>query len=443
MINNERYIAAIEISSSKIVGAVGKVREKGHIEVLAIEQEKCVECVRYGIIQNLEETSIRIQRILDKLEKKPELNGRRIAGLYVGLSGRSVRSLTTETSMPLPPDTEIDDRILRELREKALSNCSQPGLEMVDAVPRSYKVGNIDTKSPKGTIGSSISATFDIIVCRPELRRNLMRTIGDKLGIRIEGFIITAMATGAILISDDEKRLGCMLVDLGAETTTVTIYKYGHLLYFATLPLGGRNITRDLTSLNMLEERAEEVKNASGSAIIQENMSQVNVNGLKLTDVNNIVVARSEEIVANIVETTEYAGLTEKDLPGGCICIGGGSKLNGILELIREKSNLPVRRASLPPYIRLDDAKAPTSESLEVISILYEGAILNDAECLETRTRTPLPANGDPNMPGQDAEVEEKPAKLKKARRRSFISNIRDRVTGFFSAEDDDDTDIE
>ena len=160
----------------------------------------------------------------------------------------------------LPDDTEINDDILRRLRDQALSTAIDSSLEVVDAIPRVYMVGKSETRSPKGAIGNKIHATFDLIVCRPELRRNLQRTISDKLDININGFVVTALSTAQVLLTSEEKRLGCMLVDMGAETTTVSIYKDGSLRYFATLPMGGRNITRDITSLSLLEERAEDIK---------------------------------------------------------------------------------------------------------------------------------------------------------------------------------------
>ncbi len=180
-------------------------------------------------------------------------------------------------------------------------------------------------------------------------------------------------------------------VDIGAETSTISIYRYGHLQFFATLPLGGRNITRDLTSLNMLEQRAEEIKRTSGNAIASENPPQLNLNGLKLSDVSNIIVARSEEIVTNIIETISHAGLKGERPSRRHSLHRRGSKLNGMLELIANKSNLPVRRGQLPSYVRLEDMRTSSADSIQVASILYEGATLNDAECLETPRRRKSP----------------------------------------------------
>lgn len=434
----ERYVAAIEISSSKIIGVAGRVQSGGQVDITAVEQEKSVESVRYGVIQNLEETSMRISRILEKIEHKPAIAPRKIKSLFVGLSGRSLRSIPTSVKISLPDDTEITDDILQRLRRDALSVNIDSSLEVVDAVARRYRIGKLETSSPKGAIGNEIQADYDIIVCRPELKRNIMRVVQDKLGIHIEGFVVTPLATGHLILSAEEKRLGCMLVDIGAETTTVTIYRNGALNYFATLPFGGRNITRDITSLSLLEEKAEEIKITSGNAMPPENPSSLNIHGVKLSDVCNLVVARSEEIVANIVEQISYAGLREKDLPGGIICIGGASKLNGMTELIsRRLGGIPVKTGRLPAYVHLEDIKGPSSEIVEVASVLYAGATLTDAECLETPVKEELPVIGD--APDPDEEPHEKTLRQDSAGSSKILNKLRSGLSRLFSNPEEDD----
>lgn len=432
--NQERYIAAIEISSSKIIASVGKISREGHLDIVAVEQEKDVEAVRYGIIQNLTDTSVRADRIIKHLERRTGVAPRQIKGLFVGLSGRSLRSIPVDVSLKLADETEITDDIISHLRNEAMTKSIDNTLEIVDAVPRIYKVGKSETHTPKGTVGDSIEATFDLIVCRPELKRNLSRTLSDKLGIRIDGFVVTALATGHLILTPEEKRLGCMLVDLGAETTSVSIYKKGCLQYFATLPFGGRNITRDITSLSVLEEAAEDIKITSANAMPPETQSSPSVNGLKISDINNLVVARAEEIVANIIEQIEYAGLKDSDLNGGIVCIGGGSRLQGFTNLLAVQSNLQVRQGSLPPYVSVDQTYVNSYDVEQVASVMYAGATLSDIECLEE------PKHQEPAVkdnPGEDSyvapadEPEEEPT-TPEQKKNWWKRNVTQRIAGIF-----------
>ena len=88
--------------------------------------------------------------------------------------------------------------------------------------------------------------------------------------MKIQDYIVRPLAEAALVLTDDERRLGCMFVDFGAETTTVAIFKNDAPAYLVTLPMGSRNITIDLTSLNYIEERAEEIKRISGNAMPAE-----------------------------------------------------------------------------------------------------------------------------------------------------------------------------
>lgn len=431
---SDRYIAAVEISSSKIIAAVGKVVGEGHIDVIAVEQENCLDVVRYGIIQNLEDTSRRVRRLINRLEERTGIVPRKIKGLFVGLSGRSLKSISTTVELNLPPDTEITDEIILKLRNDAMRHAVDSSLEVVDAVPRFYKVGHAEMHNPRGTVGNHITATFDLIVCRPEIKRNLNRSIPEKLNVRIEGFVVTALAAGHLILSPDEKRLGCMLVDMGSETTTVTIYRKGYLRYFATLPLGGRNITRDITSLHLLEEQAEDIKIRTGNAIPSETPSTLNINGIKESEVSQFIVARAEEIVANIIEQIDYAGLKDTDLPGGIICIGGGARLNGMTELLNLQSGLSVRTAKLPSYVSVQDPGAIKKDIIEVVSILYAGATLSNRECLEMpepEISTPInPAHVEEEMQPTDEPIRPK--------RRGFFDGFTRRLGSLFSGPDDD-----
>ena len=149
--SEERYIAAIEISSSKIIAAVGKTYGEGHLEVIAIEQEKGVDTVRYGIIQNLEETSVKVARIIDRLERRTGVAPRQVKGLFVGLSGRSLRSIPTDVHLNLPEDTEITDEILARLRNEAMRSAIDNSLEVVDAVHVFIRWGKQRPIPRKGT----------------------------------------------------------------------------------------------------------------------------------------------------------------------------------------------------------------------------------------------------------------------------------------------------
>lgn len=386
--NNGRYIVAFEIGSSKIRGAVGVVDNSGVVDVIAVEEEKLTDRVRYGCIQNVDVANA-IDTVVERLQAYPAVEPRTITGVYVGLGGRSLTSTMVDVSMQLPVETEITEPIITELKKRAAAT-TDPDRDTVDVVPVRFTVDNKTQTSPVGTFGQSLSARATVLSCSPQIKRILRRVITDRLGLNINGYITRPLAEAAMVLTEDEHRLGCMFVDFGAETTTVSVYRGGAPVYVATLPIGSRNITLDLIALNYIEERAEEIKKVSGNALAVDaaRRGKGYAEGIDYTDINNYVHARADEIVANIIAQIEYAGVTAADLPGGIVIVGGGARLRGFNELLQQQSKLPVRQGAPSASVRITDGSIHGTEMVDVISVLVAASRMPEAECL-----TPMPEN--------------------------------------------------
>lgn len=386
--NNGRYIVAFEIGSSKIRGAVGVVDNSGVVDVIAVEEEKLTDRVRYGCIQNVDVANA-IDTVVERLQAYPAVEPRTITGVYVGLGGRSLTSTMVDVSMQLPVETEITEPIITELKKRAAAT-TDPDRDTVDVVPVRFTVDNKTQTSPVGTFGQSLSARATVLSCSPQIKRILRRVITDRLGLNINGYITRPLAEASMVLTEDERRLGCMFVDFGAETTTVSIYRGGAPVYVVTLPIGSRNITLDLIALNYIEERAEEIKKVSGNALAVDaaRRGKGYAEGIDYTDINNYVHARADEIVANIIAQIEYAGVTAADLPGGIVIVGGGARLRGFNELLQQQSKLPVRQGAPSASVRITDGSIHGTEMVDVISVLVAASRMPEAECL-----TPMPEN--------------------------------------------------
>lgn len=380
----EQYIVALEIGSSKIIGAVATLNQQGGLSVVALEEEKVVDCVRYGCIQNVEEANTRINRIIKKLENRDSVFPRKIKGLFVGVGGRSLRNVITEVERGLTEETSITERIIEDIKRESVS-VPISGFDILDSLPRRYIVDKVEAKSPVGMIGSHISAKLNLIVAKPQIKINLKRVLEERLQLTVKGYLVTPICAADEVLTSDERQLGCVLLDFGAETTTVSIYKNNILEYLATLPLGSRNITRDLTSLNLVEEKAEDIKKTIGNAIsVEGEASRLNVEGINAGEVTNYIVARAEEIVANVNAQISYSEINPDNIPGGIILIGGGGKLNGFMTLLEQQTKLKVRRGTINDNINILDRKVSGGDYAQIISILAKGARLiraNDDCC--------------------------------------------------------------
>jgi cell division protein FtsA len=377
---SERYIVAIEIGSSKIRGAVAVVDDAGMVDVIAAEEEKLIDSVRYGCIQNVD-VSNAISNVCERLEGYPRLREASIIGAYVGLGGKSLSSRIIEVSTSLPDEMEITAQLVADLKAKAESQVDE-NRDVVDVVPVRFTVDNKVQVNPVGSYGKLLGARMATFSCIPQIKRMLRRVLSERLGLNICGYVVRPLAEAAMALTDDERRLGCMFVDFGAETTTVSIYKNGAPVYMVTLPMGSRNITIDLTALNYIEERAEEIKRISGNAMPQEGIRRQGADGIDYTEVNNYVHARAAEIVQNILAQIEYAGLKATDLPGGIIIVGGGARLRGFNDLLSKQGKMKVRMGSVQGPIRISDNAHPT-DTLDVISILLAASKMPEDICVE------------------------------------------------------------
>ncbi|MBR5087448.1 MAG: cell division protein FtsA [Muribaculaceae bacterium] len=362
-----QYIAALEIGSSKIVGAIAEKSPSGYVQVNHLEVEKLVNSVRHGCIQNVENTKGAINNIIKKLENRVDGT---IEEIYVGFSGRSLHSEPTEVNHNLDATVPITDdvlnRIIREAGKDPIKN-----YETIDVVPRTYYVDKNETKNPSGQFGSNINIKLNLIVAKPTLKLNLERVMGG--GTRVKDYLVTPLVVADEILEASEKSLGCMLVDLGAETTTVSIYKDGSLVYLTTLPMGGRNITRDITTgLNILEDTAERVKKNISNPL-DKNVEHVSIEGVSSSDAANYIVARTGELIANIKQQIQYAGVKIVDLHN-IVLIGGGAQLQGFARRLEDEVKLRVRVGTYPKSLNIVDHNINRAEYVQIFALLSKAS---------------------------------------------------------------------
>lgn len=132
-------------------------------------------------------------------------------------------------------------------------------MDILDVAPQEYKVGNNLQANPVGLVGSHIEGRFLNIVARASVRKNLEHCF-QQAKIDIADQLIAPLVTANAVLTESERRSGCALIDFGADTTTISVYKNNILRFLTVLPLGGNSITRDITTLQMEEEEAERLK---------------------------------------------------------------------------------------------------------------------------------------------------------------------------------------
>lgn len=362
------YIISLEIGTSAVRAAAvtydNDATSTAPLTLVALAEQPLHGGVRYGRIQNIHDVTDAVEMALDALTSNPAVTPRRITGVYVGVGGRSLASITAEAHLALPDEDDITREIVERLENDAAAAVPD-GREVMDVIPVQYTIDGVRARRPIGSVGNNIDGRYTIVTCDPVNIRNIERVVARQLHLDICGYIVRPLAVAAATLNADNTNPGCMLADIGAETITVSIFKKGVPVYVATIPMGSQNITRDLAAgLGIVEEKAEEIKIRLGNA-----MPEGMATGNEQIEIDSIVQARANEIAANIAAHVEYAGMTPDDIPDGIVLTGRGARLRGLAQLLAMQTRMPVRMAQLPASLRIEDNTINAADYLDVIGV--------------------------------------------------------------------------
>ena len=375
----KEFIVAIELGSSKITGIAGKKNSDGSISILAVVKEDSTSCIRKGVVFNIDKTVLCLTNIIKKLETTLKTN---IARVYVGVGGQSIRSVKNVIIKDLPADTVVSQDMINELMD-ANRSMTYAEQEILDAATQEYKVDALYQLDPVGIPCSRLEGNFLNILWRKTFYKNLNQCL-NKAGVEIAELYLAPLALADAVLTEAEKRTGCVLIDLGADTTTVLVYYKNILRHLAVIPLGGENITKDITSLLMEDCQAEQMKLKYASAYTDNSDIDDNkkypidqdrkVDSRKFIE---IVESRLQEIIENVFYQipNEYAD----KLIGGIILTGGGSNMPNIEKAFTNQG--PTEKIRIAKFVNqninsnLPEITAHTGTMNTILGLLVKGDI--------------------------------------------------------------------
>ncbi len=335
------FIVAIELGSSKLRGIAGRKNSDGSITVSAVASDDSSTYIRKGIVYNIEKTVQSITNIVTKL--KTALN-RDISQVYVGVGGQSILSVKNEITRDLPKDTIITQQMVNEMMD-ANRNKAYADKEILDVAIQEYNVGNDLQSDPAGIQADRLTGNFLNILWRKAFYDKLNDCF-ERAGVNIAELDIAPLALADCILDDTAKRAGCLLVDLGADTTTMLVYHKNKLRHIAVIPLGGKNITMDISTLNIDDmEVAEKMKCKYGSAYTEPQERDKTLEysidmDHKVSSVKfqQVVEARMQEIIENV--WTQVPPEYQDKLNGGIILTGGGANLKNVELAFRKRTKI-------------------------------------------------------------------------------------------------------
>ena len=324
MATEDKFIVAIELGSSKVTGIAGRKQPDGALQVLAFAQEPASAFMRKGRINNIDKMKSCIKNIKERLEKSLKKS---ISCTYIGIGGMGMHTVANSVVRNFTEKTVISEDIVGTIQDENLQ--SQPAdRDILETVIQSYKLDAQTLLEPVGVPAESIEGHFLNIITKREVSDHIEECV-EAAGMSIAGVPITVLALANEMVNDVEKHSGCVFVDMGAETTSVAVFKNNILRHLAVIPLGGNNITRDIASMSISEPEAERLKRTYGEAIyddLEEPRNNIVTEGglsFPFEEFAGHVEARQEEIIRNVAKQVELSKYTKNQLLGGIIITGG------------------------------------------------------------------------------------------------------------------------
>ncbi len=347
-----RLITGLDLGSSAIriaVGQVGMSAERQLQLTLIGAAEVKSEGISKAGISSLEEAVSSISACLDQAER---MVGVPVQDVYVAVGGAQINVQEAKGIIGVSRgDQDIRREDVARALEAARSYAQAPNHEILHVLPVGFTVDNQkDIKDPIGMQGIRLEANARVIQGLSNHLKNVTKTV-FRTNVDISELVYAPLAAAEAVVNKRQKDMGVCVVGLGAATTTMAVYENGELLHAATFLIGSDHITADIAiTLRTSIEVAEKIKRTKGNAVPGNFGSQDTIDLkdygsetqeiIELSFIAEVIEARLEEMLEKVEEelkSIDRSGL----LPSGVVLTGGGSKLPGIVEVVKNILHLP------------------------------------------------------------------------------------------------------
>ena len=335
---NDKVIVAIELGSSKISGVAGQIMSDGSLKVLAYAGVPSSSCIRHGAVYNLNQTANAIADVVGRLDT---ILSAKIEKVYVGYSAKGLKSVISRVEHQFEEETVVSQEVIDDMFQQC-SEIEYDGYVNLFQESQEYVVDNKrgTETDPMGVACRSLEGNYLNILLRKQVADYIAQCFVAAQVEIVDGYVAPMVQADAVL-TDDDRQQGCVLVDYGADTTTVSVYKNGLLRFLRVIPLGSALITRDLSTILKIEpEQAEQIKctyglcNLIGSQDNQETIL-LNEKPVSLNEIGEIIEARNEEILRNVNAQIKASGYGDV-LYAGIVLTGGGSQLRQLDQAFKD-----------------------------------------------------------------------------------------------------------
>jgi len=345
-----QIFAGLDIGTNKIAVLIAETDEFNSFKIIGVGVSPS-EGLRRGVVVNIEKT---IQSIESALKEAELMAGIEIDSVFVGIAGDHVRSINSRGVVAVAgPNHEIKPDDIRRVIEAAKAVSLPIDRDLIHVIPQEYIVddqGGI--KNPIGFSGVRLEAEVHIVTGAVTSAQNIFRCV-QRAGLKVRSLVLEPLASSYSVLGDDEKEIGVGLLDFGGGTTDIALFFEGSIRHTAVIGLGGRNVTNDIAQgMRTPLDQAEKIKLKYGCAIENknENGEMIEVPGVggrpsslvPKSFLTAIIKPRIEEILT-LAKREIYRSDYSDFLNAGFVLTGGGSMLEGIVDLGEQIFDAPVK----------------------------------------------------------------------------------------------------
>ena len=377
MAKKDRYIIGLDVGSTKTCALIAEI-DGEQVKFLALGAAES-KGLRKGLIVNLDSTVSSIRRAIEEAEGVANVP---VESAVIGVAGGHVRGVNSRGGVTLgnrARDIERED--VRRAVDAARNITLPEDREVLHVLPHEFMVDAQDgIRDAVGMVGQRLEANVHLVTSSIAATQNLV-TAANRAGILVSDTILEPLASAEASLTQDERDLGCCLLDIGGGTTELIVYGGGVVRHTSAVPVGGDHFTNDLAvGLRTPIPEAEKIKRRHGyaaSSLLHEDTSieiasvgdrpPRTIFARMLTD---IIEPRAMELLALIREDLQRSGL-DRQIPAGFVLAGGGARLNGLIDLAEQSFHLPVRIAEPKGLADLPEQVAQPEYATVVGLVMY------------------------------------------------------------------------
>ena len=393
MRDDKKIIAGLDIGTSKVVTLVAEVSPNNSMEIIGFGIQPS-RGLKKGVVVNIEATVKSIQKSVEEAEL---MAGCEINSVYAGIAGSHIRSINSHGVVAIKDDEvsiEDIDRVLDAARAIAIPADQR----ILHVLPKEFVIDSQEgIKEPIGMSGVRLETRVHLVTGAVSAAQNIVKCI-ERCGLIAEEVVLEQLASSYAVLTEDERELGVCLVDIGAGTSDIAIFKEGAIQHTSVIPIAGDQVTNDIAiSLRTPTSSAEEIKVKYGYALAQlappDDYIEVQGVGdrpskrMASQTLAEVIEPRYEELFGLIREELNRSGL-EEIIAGGVVLTGGSSKIRGSVELAEEVFHLPVRVGKPQKVQGLKEVVSNPTYATAVGLLLYGKAELDDTNKREEAKET-------------------------------------------------------